>query len=185
MKIPVTSLCAALAAVLVLCALSACVGPMSIGRQSNVSLTSDGERLHLQDRLTAEDYIALSNRVTDKMINSAEVRSWSNRKRKPLLVVAVPENLTHDADIITDDLQDEIIARILDAGLARVIDESSISARYDYILKTTITSTTQQGDGGARLTYYTCKLQLFSLRGERLGQWHDKIGMAKAKRGLF
>jgi hypothetical protein len=69
--------------------------------------------------------------------------------------------------------------------VSRVIDESSISSSYDYILKTTITSTTQKGKGGSKVTYYTCKLQLFSLRGERLGQWHDKIGMAKAPRGIF
>jgi hypothetical protein len=100
-------------------------------------------------------------------------------------VIATPENTTHDANIITEDLQDEIISKVLDADIARVIDESSLSSSYDYILKTTITSTTQKGDGGSKLTYYTCKLQLFSLRGERLGQWHDKVGMATAKKSFF
>ena len=101
------------------------------------------------------------------------------------MVVAIPENTTTDASIITEDLQDEIISKVLDSGVARVIDESSLSSSYDNIIKTTITSTVQRGDGGSKLTYYTCKLQLFSLRGERLGQWHDKIGMMKKKRGLF
>lgn len=159
--------------------------PTSIGTQSNVGLVEDGERLHLKDRLTSEDYIALASAVTEKMLGSRKVQSWSAKKKQPLLVVATPENTTHDANIITEDLQDEIISMVLDADIARVIDESSISSSYDYILKTTITSTTQKGDGGSKLTYYTCKLQLFSLRGERLGQWHDKIGMATAKKSFF
>lgn len=158
--------------------------PTSIGSQSNVSMVADGERAHVRDRLTAEDFNALAGKVTEKMLSSSEVQSWA-KKKKPLLVVGVPENTTHDANIITEDLQDEIIAKILDSGVARVIDESSISTSYNYIIKTTITSTTQRGDGGSKLTYYTCKLQLFSMRGERLGQWHDKIGMATAKRSFF
>lgn len=159
--------------------------PTSIGKQSNVSMVAEGERAHVKDKLTLEDYVALAGKVTEKMLSSAEVQSWAKKGKKPLLVVAVPENTTHDASIITEDLQDEIISKVLDSGVSRVIDESSLSSSYDYIIKTTITSTTQKGDGGSKLTYYTCKLQLFSLRGERLGQWHDKIGMATAKRSFF
>ncbi len=157
--------------------------PTSIGIQSNVGLVTDGERAHLKDRLTSEDYIALAGGVTEKMLSSRKVQSW--KSKKPLLVVAIPENTTHDASIITEDIQDEIVSKILDADVARVVDESSLTNNYDYIIKTTITSTTQKGDAGSKLTYYTCKLQMFSLRGERLGQWHDKIGMATAKRSFF
>lgn len=159
--------------------------PMSIGSQSNVSMISEGERVHLDDKITAEDMIALASKVTEKMLSSAEVQTWTERGKKPLLVVAVPENTTHDANIITEDLQDEIISKVLDSRIARVIDESSVSSEFDYIIKTTITSTIQRGNAGSKVTYYTCKLQLFSLRGERLGQWHDKVGMAKAPRSLF
>jgi len=157
--------------------------PSSIGTQNtNVSMVSEGERVHVNDKLTAEDFVALAGRVTEKMLSSRVVRKW---KKRPLIVVAVPENSTHDANIITEDLQDEIISKILDSGIARVIDESSVSSGYNYTIKTTITDTVQRGSNGSRLTYYTCKLQLFSLRGERLGQWHDKIGMAKAPRSFF
>jgi len=159
--------------------------PTSIGQQSNVAIVADGERAHVQDRLTAEDFVALAGTVTEKMLSSAEVQSWAKKGKKPLLVIAVPENTTNDASIITEDLQDEIISKVLDSGVSRVIDESSLSSSYNYIIKTTITSTSQRGDSGSKLTYYTCKLQLFSLRGERLGQWHDKIGMATAKRSFF
>ncbi len=163
---------------------SGCVQvPSSIGTQNtNVTMVSDGERVHLNDRLTAEDFIALAGSVTEKMLSSRVVQKWKNR---PLIVIAVPENSTHDANIITEDLQDEIISKIIDSDVARVIDESSVSSKYDYIIKTTITDTVQQGNNGSRLTYYTCKLQMFSLRGERLGQWHDKVGMAKASRSFF
>lgn len=161
------------------------VVPSSIGQQSNVGLIEDGERVHLDDKITAEDMIALAGKVTEKMLISEEVQSWSAKGKKPLLVIAVPENTTHDANIITEDLQDEIISKILDTGVARAIDESSVSSNYDYIIKTTITSTSQSGNAGSKVTYYTCKLQLFSIRGERVGQWHDKVGMAKAPRSLF
>lgn len=165
--------------------LSGCISGKSIGTQSNVGMVDDGERAHLKDDLTTEDYIALASTVTEKMLSSSQVQSWTQRRRRPLLVIATPENTTHDPNIITEDLQDEIISKVLDSGVARVIDESSLSSSYDFIIKTTVTSTTQNGNGGSKLTYYTCKLQMFSLRGERLGQWHDKIGMATAKRGLF
>jgi hypothetical protein len=166
-------------------ALSSCVQPTSIGNQSNVAIVEEGSRAHLNDRLTGEDFVALSRTVTEKMLSSREVQGWLKKKKKPLLVVAVPENTTHDANILAVDLQDEIISTILDSGVARVIDESSVSSRYNYILKTTITDTSQKGADGSRLTYYTVKLQLFSLKGERLGQWHDKIGLAKAPRSFF
>ncbi len=155
------------------------------GQQGDVALIDEGRRTHLDDKITAEDMIALAGKVTEKMLTSSACQSWSKKGKKPLLVVAIPENTTHDANIITEDLQDEIISKILDSGIARVIDESSLSSSYDNIIKTTITSTVQRGDGGSKLTYYTCKLQLFSLHGERLGQWHDKIGMMKKKRSLF
>ncbi|MEA3469439.1 MAG: hypothetical protein U9R57_14600 [Thermodesulfobacteriota bacterium] len=159
--------------------------PTSIGQQSNVGMISDGERVHLDDKITAEDMVDLAGRVTEKMLSSSEVQSWAKKGKKPLLVVAIPENTTHDANIITEDLQDEIISKVLDSGVSRVIDESSLSSSYNYIIKTTLTSTSQSGAGGSKVTYYTCKLQLFSLRGERLGQWNEKIGMAKAPRSIF
>ncbi len=165
--------------------LNGCVQPTSIGRQSNVGMVEEGSRVHLNDRLTGEDFVALSRKVTEKMLSSRVVQEWLSKKKKPLLVVAIPENTTHDANILAVDLQDEIIATILDSGVARVIDESSLSSSYNYILKTTITDTSQKGAGGSRLTYYTVKLQLFSLQGERLGQWHDKIGLTKAAKSFF
>ena len=122
------------------------------GQQGDVAIIDDGARVHLDDKVTAEDYIALAGRVTEKMLASSEAQSWAEKGEKPLLVVAIPENTTHDANIITEDLQDEIISKILDSGIARVIDESSLSSDYDSIIKTTITSTVQRGDGGSKVT---------------------------------
>lgn len=166
-------------------ALAGCAQPTSIGQQSNVGIVEEGSRVHLNDRLTGEDFVALSRKVTEKMLSSRVVQGWISKNKRPLLVIAVPENTTHDANILAVDLQDEIISTVLDSGVARVIDESSLSSSYDYILKTTITDTSQKGAGGSRLTYYTVKLQLFSLQGERLGQWHDKIGLSKAAKSFF
>jgi len=159
--------------------------PSSIGQQSNVGMIDEGERVHLTDKITAEDMIALAVKVTEKMLSSEETQAWLAKGKKPLLVVAVPENTTHDANIITEDLQDEIISKILDSGVARVIDENNLTSSYDYILKTTITSTSQKGANDSKVTYYTTKLQLFALNGERLGQWHDKVGLTKAPRSFF
>ncbi len=182
----VTSCRIALLLVVAVCAFG-CVqtSPYSVGRQSNVAIVEPGSRVHLNDKLTGEDFVALSRRVTEKMLTSRVVQEWLQQGKRPLLVVAVPENTTHDADILAVDIQDEIISTILEADIARVIDESSVSSRYNFILKTTVTDTSQKGPNGSRLTYYTVKLQLFSLRGERLGQWHDKIGLSKAPRSFF
>ena len=160
--------------------------PSSIGNPpADVWILYQGERIHVKDRLTAEDFRAMAAEVTEKMMSSRIVRKWQQGKKRPLLVVAVPQNTTHDANIMTEDLQDEIVSRILDSGIARIIDESSVSSRYEYIIRTTITDTVQQGTDGSRITYYTCKLQLFSLRGERLGQWHSMIGLMKRKRTIW
>lgn len=155
-----------------------------VDQPSVITPIDEGERIRV-DGITAEDMNELAGDVTEKMIASSECQSWAKKGKKPLLVVAIPENTTHDANIITEDLQDEIISRVLDAGVSRVIDESSLSSSYDYIIKTTITSTVHRRDDGSKITYFTCKLQLFSLRGERLGQWHDKIGLLKKKRSFF
>lgn len=159
--------------------------PTTVGQTSNVTITSEGEQAHIANELTAEDFIKLAGTVTEKMLSSPEVQAWTSKKTKPLLVVAVPENTTHRAEIIAEDIQDEVIQKILESQVCRVIDESSVSSDYDYIIKSTITSTNQRGDNGSQLTYYTLKFQLFTMRGERIGQYHDKIGMMKAPRSAF
>lgn len=179
-------ICSCLMLSLVLMPVTGCVQvPTTVGQTSNVTMTSDGEQAHIANELTAEDFIKLAGTVTEKMLSSQEVQAWTTKKSKPLLVVAVPENTTHRADIIAEDIQDEVIQKILESQVCRVIDESSVSSDYDYIIKSTITSTNQRGDNGSQLTYYTLKFQLFSMRGERIGQYHDKIGMMKAARSAF
>ena len=143
-----------------------------------------GERIHVKDRLTAEDLQAMAAEVTEKMISSRIARQWQKRKKRPLLAVAVPQNAIHDANIMTEDLQDEIISRIHGSGIARIIDVSHIPSRCEYIIKIALTDTVWQGKDGSRFTYYTCKLLLFSLHGERLGQWQSKIGLMKRKKTI-
>ena len=120
--------------------------------------------------------------VTEKMIRSGIVRQWQQEEKIPLLGVAVPKNATHDASIMIEELQDEVISRIHGSGIARIIDVSQAPVRYEYIISIILTDTVWQGTSGSRFSYYTCKLQLFSLLGERLGQWHGKIGLMNRKR---
>jgi len=156
--------------------------PVPTTNTTAIRFVPTDERVHKNIELTGTDFVALASRVTEQMLSSEVVQHW---KRRPLIVVAVPQNTTHDANIITEDLQDEIIRKILDAGIARVIDESDIPVHYDYILKTTITDTVQYGAGGSKLTCYTCKLQLFTIIGERVGEWHDRMCLEKGPRTFF
>ncbi len=157
--------------------------PSSIGNPSeNVGIPHQGERTHVKDQLTAEDLRAMAADVTEKMMRSRIVRQWQQGEKIPILVVAVPQNATHDASIKIEDLQDEVISRINGSGIARTIDASQAPVRYEYIISIILTDTVWRGTSGSRFFYYTCKLQLFSLRGERLGQWHSKIGFVKKPR---
>ncbi len=168
--------------------LAGCVqqAPSSIDNPpKDVGIPHQGERTHVKDRLTAEDLRAMAADVTEKMMRSRIVRQWQQEGKNPLLVVAVPQNATHDASIKIEDLQDEVISRIHGSGIARTIDASQAPARYEYIIRIILTDTVWRGTDSSSITYYTCKLQLFSLRGELLGQWHSKIGLMKRKRTIW
>ena len=134
--------------------------------------------IQLVTRLSNEDFVSLAGLTTEKMLASDVIRNWHQR---PRIIVAVPENTTHKTDLRPEDLQDEIIARMLNAGVARIVDEASVSFRYDYIVKTVLSNTRQPGAERKKITatpriiYYTCTQSLLSRRGEQLGRWHSTI----------
>ncbi len=157
--------------------------PSSIGNPSEyVGIPQQGEQTHVKDQLTAEDLRAMAADVTEKMMRSRIVRQWQQGEKIPILVVAVPKNATHDASIKIEDLQDDIVSMIHGSGIARIIDVSQAPERYEYIISIILSDIVWRGTEGSRFSYYTCKLQLFSLRGERLGQWYGKIGLMNRKR---
>ena len=133
------------------------VGEQSLGQQApsktdEVSIVDEDSRVHLNTKLTTTDFQQFAEKITNKMLKSRIVQGW---KAPPLLVVAVPENTTHDANIIAEDIQDAIFETILGSGVARIIDESSVSSEYDYIVKSKITSTEpQRASNGRKLVYY-------------------------------
>ncbi len=146
--------------------------------ESTIFYGMDGERVHISEKLTTMDLVSLAGLTTEKMLASDVIRKW---RQRPRIVVAVPENTTRKADLQPEDLQDEIIARMLDAGVARIVDEENVSFRYDYIVKTVLSNSRQPGaerkkiTSTPRIVYYTCTQSLLSRRGEQLGRWYSTI----------
>ena len=162
--------------------LSACqtVGGV-IGSQSRVAIIDPGSRAHLQTELTMGDYIAFSEKVTNKMMSSKFVQGWG--KKRPKLIVGTLQNNTDNENIRMRDLHDRIQETIFNSSLVRIVDKSATS--FDYVVRTELTSTRQYGEKGEELVYFTMQLKMFKLDGELMGQWSDDLPLAKAGKTLF
>ena len=159
------------------------VGCQSVpmGQQSDVAMIDPKGRGHLQAQLTMADYVALAEKVTNKMLVSKLVQSWG--KKKPKIIAATPVNNTDSENIRMSDLHDRIQETLFNSGVMRVVDKSATS--FDYIIKSGLTSTRQYGKGGKELVHFTLQLKMFTLMGELKGQWSDDIAMAKAEKSMF
>ncbi len=151
------------------------------GQQSNVSMVDAKSRGHLQAQLTMADYVALAETVTNKMLVSRLVQKWG--KRRPRVIAAVPVNNTDNENIRMRDLHDRIQEVLFGADVMRVVDKSA--TEFDYVIKSSLTSTRQYGKGGKELVYYTLQLKMFTLMGELKGQWSDDLAMAKSEKSMF
>ena len=164
---------------LILC-LNACA-PATMGRQGDVAVLDSDTRAHLQTELTMGDYLAFSEKVTNKMLISPVVQSWGDKR--PRLIVGRLVNNTDNENIRMVDLHDRIQETIFNSGLVRVMDKTATD--FDYIVKTELTSTRQYGKDGQELAYFTLQLKMFKLDGELMGQWSDVLPLGKGKRRLF
>ncbi|MDO9041827.1 MAG: hypothetical protein Q7U64_05725 [Desulfocapsaceae bacterium] len=182
------------------CMLSACVqnntgtgapppppplAPVTIGQQGNVAEVGEADRARLNTKLTITDFNAFAEKVTDKMLQSPLVaETWGNKK--PMIIIAIPDNTTHDANLRADDIQNTIVETILNSQLARVGKESPLIKKFDYIIKSQITSTPpQRTQDGRELVYYKLQMTLSSVTGEMVGMWSDQLGLAKSARSMF
>ncbi len=162
--------------------LSGCAStPQGQGQQSSVALIDAKSRGHLDTQLTAADYAALAETVTNKMLVSGLVQGWGTSN--PKVIAAIPKNNTDDESIRMRDLHDRIQETLLGSGVMRVVDKSA--TEFDYVIKSELTSTRQYGKDGKELVYFTLQLKMFTLMGELKGQWSDDLAMAKAEKKLF
>ncbi|MCW8931040.1 MAG: hypothetical protein OQL19_12475 [Gammaproteobacteria bacterium] len=152
-----------------------------MGQQSNVAMVDPKGRGHLQAQLTMADYVALAEKVTNKMLVSKLVQKWGNRK--PKVIAATPVNNTDNESVRMKDLHDRIQETLFNSDVMRVVDKSATS--FDYIIKSELTSTRQYGKGGQELVHYTLQLKMFTLMGELKGQWSDDLAMAKSEKSMF
>lgn len=152
-----------------------------LGQQSNVSMVDPKGRGHLQAQLTMADYVALAEKVTNKMLVSKLVQGWG--KKRPKVIAAVPVNNTDNESVRMRDLHDRIQETLFGSGVMRVVDKSATD--FDYIIKSELTSTRQYGKGGQELVHYALQLKMFTLMGELKGQWSDDLAMAKSEKSMF
>ena len=147
----------------------------------DVQIVDPDTRAHLQTELHLGDYVALAERVTNKMLSSDVVARWG--KKKPRLIVGRLLNNTDNENIRMSDVHDRIQEVVFNSGLVRVVDKSA--TRFDYIIKSELSSSRQYAKDGRELVYYILQLKLFKLDGELMGQWSDRIALAKPKRKFF
>lgn len=152
-----------------------------MGQQSDVAMVDPKGRGHLQAQLTMADYVALAEKVTNKMLASKLVQKWG--KKRPKVIAAVPVNNTDNENVRMRDLHDRIQETLFGSGVMRVVDKSATS--FDYVIKSELTSTRQYGKGGQELVHYTLQLKMFTLMGELKGQWSDDLAMAKSEKSMF
>ncbi|MCU7835832.1 MAG: penicillin-binding protein activator LpoB [gamma proteobacterium symbiont of Taylorina sp.] len=152
-----------------------------MGQQSDVAMVDAKGRGHLQAQLTMADYVALAEKVTNKMLVSKLVQRWG--KKKPKVIAATPVNNTDNENVRMSDLHDRIQETLFNSGVMRVVDKSATS--FDYVIKSELTSTRQYGKGGKELVHYTLQLKMFTLMGELKGQWSDDLAMAKSEKSMF
>ncbi len=152
-----------------------------MGQQSDVAMVDPKGRGHLQAQLTMADYVALAEKVTNKMLVSKLVQKWG--KKRPKVIAAVPVNNTDNEGVRMRDLHDRIQETLFNSDVMRVVDKSATS--FDYVIKSELTSTRQYGKGGQELVHYTLQLKMFTLMGELKGQWSDDLAMAKSEKSMF
>jgi len=155
----------------------------SFGQQGNIAIVDTGNRTHLDARvlLTLADFKAFAENVTTKMMTSHQVRGWGDKR--PKLVIGNIENNTYDDNLRMEDMSDQIQEIVLNSGLARLVDPSSLD--FDYIVKISMTENRQSNRQGQKLVSYTLKFIMFSIEGDRIGMWTDDLTMAKAAKPLF
>jgi len=152
-----------------------------MGQQSEVAMVDPKGRGHLQAQLTMADYVALAEKVTNKMLVSKLVQKWG--KKRPKVIAAVPVNNTDNEGVRMRDLHDRIQETLFNSDVMRVVDKSATS--FDYVIKSELTSTRQYGKGGQELVHYTLQLKMFTLMGELKGQWSDDLAMSKSEKAMF
>ena len=59
--------------------------PLPTGQQGNVSIIDGGVRVHIDDKITAEDMIALAGKVTEKMLASSEMSVLVEARKKTII----------------------------------------------------------------------------------------------------
>ncbi len=155
--------------------------PIAFGPQSKVAVVDSASRAHLQTSLTMADYTELAEMVTKKMLSSRFVKSWG--KRKPRLILAKLRNNTDDENIRMADIFDRITETLLNSGRVRLVDPSA--TRFDYVVRSELSSTRQYGADGQELVEYKLELKMFTIDGEMKGQWSGTLSLAKGKKSFF
>lgn len=155
--------------------------PVAIGQQSNVAVVDSGTRAHLQAELTMSDYTALAEQVTNKMLSSPLVKRWG--KRRPRLILAKLLNNTDNENIRMADIYDRITETLLNSGKVRLVDRSA--TRFDYVVRSELSSNRQYGKDGQELVGYKLELKMYTIDGELKGQWSGTLTLAKGKKSFF
>ncbi|WP_459862518.1 hypothetical protein [Endothiovibrio diazotrophicus] len=149
--------------------------------RDRVSIADSETREHLEADLNLGDLMGFAENITNKMLADPKLADWA--KRRPRLIVGRIRNNTDDPNLRVEDMYDRIQETLFNAGVARIVDNSA--TRFDYIVRSEITSSRQYGEKGEELVEYKMTLKLFNLKGDLQGHWSDRLKLAKARRGVL
>ncbi|ACL02529.1 hypothetical protein Dalk_0824 [Desulfatibacillum aliphaticivorans] len=166
-------------AAIVLCFFFGCV---TTGQpQGRVAMLDVSERPHLDTQLNMTDLMALAEKLTNEMLMSDVVAGWGSKR--PRLVISPLKNNSVMDNIPEEQVYDRIKGILLEAGVARIVHQSSNN--YDYVLYGVLDSTQEYGGDGSEIRDFNVTLNLSTIDGEDLGRWNGRIKLAKGKRPLF
>lgn len=143
-------------------------------RTTSVGIVDSADRAKLDTDYGLSDIIAMSESLTNKMLQH---RVFANASKTPRIVIGKITNNTHDENLRVVDLHDRLQEVLLNSGQVRVLDKSA--NYFDYIMHTEITSASHSASDGQRKVDYTVKIKLFSVNGEVIGQWSDDTSFFK------
>jgi penicillin-binding protein activator len=156
--------------------LQACVTTGNMITESDSSESS-----HLQADMNTRDLLALAEKLTNQMMMDDKLQHWP--EKKPRFMVSSVLNDTDDPTLVITEMTDRIQEIIFNAEIARIVDRSA--NKFDYFIKSTVSSQREFGNNGKEDVTYTVKFRLLNFDGELVGSWSENMRLTKGARPIF
>jgi len=128
--------------------------------------------------VTPADFAELAEQATRKLLDSALVAGWV--EKRPRVLLAEVRNASADPTISTQDIRARIGQVLGDANTVRLVGQATAS--FDYVLRSELTAIHAPGAKTKGVAGYRLELQLFTMTGEMSGQWCATLSLADGRK---